>query len=50
MRTHASTPEHRKLLIRTRWFTLGQMPAPWAAAQLDTSILPCWLTRDAVDL
>jgi hypothetical protein len=50
MRTHASTPEHRKLLIRTRWFTLGQMPAPWAAAQLDTIHPPLLLTRDAADL
>jgi len=40
MRAHASTPEHGKSLMRTRWFTLRQMSSPWAAAQLDTSILP----------
>jgi hypothetical protein len=50
MRTHESTPEYRKSLIRTLWFTLRQMSAPWAAAQLDTSILPLWLTCAAVIL
>src|SRR5580704_6181612 len=45
-----STPGRRTPFIRTLCFTLRQMSAPWAGAQLDTSILPLWLTCDAVDL
>jgi hypothetical protein len=33
MRIHKNTSEHRTPFIRTRWFTLRQMSAPWAVAQ-----------------